>query len=422
MANDPRPPGDVASRTRVQDFAYSYSNPGTSSSSSSQAVFRSYRPTYPYGVRTTLPGGKVFKKATAYTHTSYELDPGGPYRFDGYILGVNIPANRRSVVDYGREVGYLTTLTRSKFGGGLHPSCPQDLQNQAVTKALLEISDQKVNLGEDLATFKQTLSLFSGKTSIMLELLKISGTKKEWRKFFHMHRNSFREPMSAAARSYLEYVYGFKPIMTDIYALNEMMKEQSQKTLLLHGHGSGSRTAGTAEGTWKNLSYTQYRVRSGLAQGKASCHLYARLDPDHSGLRALHQLGLINPWSLAWDLVPFSFIVDWFIPIGSVLEVLTVPFGLIFVDGSLGFRTDETTQYEYRYLGNGVNPVTQTRVTESPMYPVVTCSGYNRIRFGNWPFPGVWVNPDPFSADRPLKALALGIATFSRDHKASSVR
>jgi hypothetical protein len=31
-------------------------------------------------------------------------------------------------------------------------------------------------------------------------------------------------------------------------------------------------------------------------------------------------LGLLNPLSVAWELVPFSFVVDWFIPIGTYLD------------------------------------------------------------------------------------------------------
>lgn len=34
------------------------------------------------------------------------------------------------------------------------------------------------------------------------------------------------------------------------------------------------------------------------------------------------QLGLLDPASVAWELLPWSFVVDWFIPIGSYLDVL----------------------------------------------------------------------------------------------------
>jgi hypothetical protein len=34
------------------------------------------------------------------------------------------------------------------------------------------------------------------------------------------------------------------------------------------------------------------------------------------------QLGLLDPLSVAWELLPWSFVIDWFIPIGAYLDVL----------------------------------------------------------------------------------------------------
>lgn len=36
-----------------------------------------------------------------------------------------------------------------------------------------------------------------------------------------------------------------------------------------------------------------------------------------------NQLGLINPGTVAWEIVPFSFLVDWFIPVGAWLNSFT---------------------------------------------------------------------------------------------------
>jgi hypothetical protein len=38
-------------------------------------------------------------------------------------------------------------------------------------------------------------------------------------------------------------------------------------------------------------------------------------------------LGLINPAVVAWELVPFSFLVDWFIPVGKFLDSWTDQLG-----------------------------------------------------------------------------------------------
>ena len=44
-------------------------------------------------------------------------------------------------------------------------------------------------------------------------------------------------------------------------------------------------------------------------------------------LSALRQVGLANPLSIVWERLPWSFVLDWFIPIGSYLELIgQIPF------------------------------------------------------------------------------------------------
>jgi len=43
----------------------------------------------------------------------------------------------------------------------------------------------------------------------------------------------------------------------------------------------------------------------------------------------LAQLGLLNPELVAWELLPFSFVADWFLPIGSYLEARAVTSNIV---------------------------------------------------------------------------------------------
>jgi hypothetical protein len=51
-------------------------------------------------------------------------------------------------------------------------------------------------------------------------------------------------------------------------------------------------------------------------------------------------LGLLDPLSVAWELIPYSFVLDWFLPIGTYLENLGV---IPFLRGR--FRTTTFTEY-----------------------------------------------------------------------------
>jgi hypothetical protein len=59
-------------------------------------------------------------------------------------------------------------------------------------------------------------------------------------------------------------------------------------------------------------------------------------------------LGLTNPALLAWELVPFSFVLDWLLPIGDWLSSLDATVGLQFSDGSMSVKKDITQTYQTR--------------------------------------------------------------------------
>jgi hypothetical protein len=52
-------------------------------------------------------------------------------------------------------------------------------------------------------------------------------------------------------------------------------------------------------------------------------------------LSTASELGLTNPLAVAWELVPFSFVVDWALPIGSFLNQIDASVGWTFVTASL---------------------------------------------------------------------------------------
>lgn len=422
MAQDSRSPGDISNKTRSSSFRYarkkSYPPNNQDSGSRTQNVFSSRRPVYDKGQVVTLPGGRQFRKATTYAHTSYSVTPNGPFKASGrQWSGIWVYSE---VEDHGMEVGYYVdnaTYSSSLFGGGYHAVPPTDLRNEVVTKALLKLADQKAGIGEDLATFRQTLSLFVGKGGLLLNALRAVRSRPEWKKWLFKSARDLRANgvTETSAKLYLEYVYGLKPLIDDVYGVAELLKEQGLHTLLINGRAKASRqVVRSTASNWDSVTYSRHRRLQGQATGTARCHLWARIDPSHQGLRSLQQLGLLNPASLAWNLVPWSFVVDWFLPIGPMLEALTAPAGLIFVDGSLGFSSKQSVTYEYQHDSTFIPASVVENGITSRMYPVLESESYNRYVFRNWPLPGAWVNPDPFSGDRALKALALGIAQLGR--------
>lgn len=426
MAGIPRAPGDISVKTRSEARRYrylsGYTNPGVETipgygpwKTVYPNVYRSRRPTYAKGELITLPDGSKFRKSTAYSNESWELSQSDTYECM-YREHLRFIWNYSAAQDEGREIGQLIDSAIDIRGVNV----PQDARNEAVTKALNKIADQKVNLGENLATLGQTVRMFASKASILYDALKYAKTREPWLPYLMKSARDLRRNgvLNTAAKEYLAYVYGLKPLMQDVYNLSQLAKGQAQKTLLFKGVGRATRMQVAKPGRVGAQSASLCDLLQGEGIYKVKCTVWARIDPDTASLRSLNQLGLLNPLGLAWDLVPYSFCVDWFLPVGPVLYAMTAPAGLIFVDGSISIRSSERMLYNWKVATSSIyyddgNTSKVSPKFERPMHITREYEGYARSTLSTWPIPGLWFDQDPFRADRPLKALALGIMALS---------
>lgn len=122
--------------------------------------------------------------------------------------------------------------------------------------------------------------------------------------------------LSTVSRNWLELQYGWLPLMSDAKASAEMVAHHLEVPLQTTYRVSKSREAlfpftmytGTDLGYLRSVTTKSHR-RSIIARiSEADQPSVAR------------KLGLLDPELVAWELVPFSFVADWFIPIGSWME------------------------------------------------------------------------------------------------------
>jgi len=144
---------------------------------------------------------------------------------------------------------------------------------------------------------------------------------------------------------WLEYWFGWSPAVNDMFAAVEQLN-RTLSTERLHGVGMSwlperSERVGATSAVRNSTCKGKLYVKTG-----ATCRL---VNPD-AALSA--SLGLANPLSIAWELVPFSFVVDWFTKFGNVLNAKTDFLGIELSDAYTTTFYKVVMDYETWYGGN----------------------------------------------------------------------
>lgn len=158
---------------------------------------------------------------------------------------------------------------------------------------------------------------------------------------------------------WLELQFGWKPIMQDI----------SKSIDILEREFGTERTYGVHESS--SLIDKPYGMSRGQEDSReyGSCHLKvsasARVVPTNPNLLLANQLGFTNPALLAWDLIPFSFVVDWFIPVAKYAASYTNDYGCELREPctSWGLKADMIREVWYRHWNDSFELKSQNTAT-----------------------------------------------------------
>jgi hypothetical protein len=131
---------------------------------------------------------------------------------------------------------------------------------------------------------------------------------------------------------------------------------------------------------------------------------------ENPALAQAASLGLTNPATWVWEKIPWSFVVDWLLPIGAYLDSM---------DATLGwtFRAGSTTKRVSGSVSQYVTPIIDKGTYSEQAASAAGSYGYKslgRTVLLTFPFPSKIMNliKNPLSTGHLANALALAAARY----------
>lgn len=216
-----------------------------------------------------------------------------------------------------------------------------------------------------------------------------------------------REAIRDFSQLYLEFHFGWSPLVKDIHdgltVLDSPFKTFHVKSSASKSYPDPRGRVATAEDAdfWYAVD-----THGTYAQ---TIRLQAELVMTNPNLGMLQQFGVANPLSVAWELVPFSFVLDWFVNVGDYLGSITD-----FAGTELkGAQRTVFTRYDGSYIHTTrpKDPKTNNFVTKSWDANNVYCYRYTGL--GDGPVLRLRA-PKPWGIRRGLAAASLLMQRFPR--------
>lgn len=281
----------------------------------------------------------------------------------------------------------------SQHVGGLAAYSPVwDTNNdsRAQVECMLKLRDSKIDIGTALGESRETLAFIAKNFSRALSAYR-AARRGNFRETARQLGVKFRRSKGSPFDQWMEYNYAWVPLMGDITGATEQLQRGfREKGQFVTARRSVSDEVGPPD-EWT----------SGSSLRKQRCVIIARVSS--TKLAAISQIGLINPLAVAWELVPFSFVVDWAIPIGNVLNAATANLGYEFVTGARSCKVEShfVRQGTYQGIQFASGTPSGSRATGS-----TRIRSYERVAMAGFPLPMPYYK-NPFSMSHVTSALAI---------------
>jgi len=206
-----------------------------------------------------------------------------------------------------------------------------NVYNRCYAKFVNKISDT-ADMATNLAEHKEACEMM---TTRVVQLYKFTRALRRLRfgdaadalgiSRHELKKMNLRSSSKAFGKNWLEFHFGWSPLIGDISTAMDILTSGLPpfKVFTKHSAGKSFKT---------NDSTNNDNLHFGTTSYYAGCKIAAHISVTNENMWLANRLGLLNPLALAWELVPFSFVLDWFVNLNDVLKSFTEFYGLSLIN------------------------------------------------------------------------------------------
>lgn len=186
-----------------------------------------------------------------------------------------------------------------------------DANSDAISQLYRKIKESPINLSVDAFEGRETMRMFRNAYNA------VRGIKRFARRAFNDMK---RDPSLSASNAWLQYQYGWKPLMGTIHGAL-MFHHEHWDFFKVRARGKASHSFSSRIYNGR-FAYGAHHDLVGSASYRDQYEIYYAVTDREAFTR--DRVMSMDPLAIAWELVPYSFVVDWFYDIGGYMDELQI--------------------------------------------------------------------------------------------------
>lgn len=383
-----------------------------------------------------------------YHHYGWTWVPAKGSAFHHYreVAGWNPdPAQFKDSFNADRVTYASPAMNRSRvlYTGVANAARLSNARNMSQIRALNKLRDQSVHFGVFLAEFSKSAGMvernlgqlialgIKAKKQVGKEALSywkaltysevgIKRTATGWTRNQSTHK-AYLKGLDRQRRKLhdriLEFQFGWSPLCNDVVGIVEALNRLGltlKPRVSVKGYAQDlyhdTLSFNASLGNWMSWE-VGYKILQ-----KRFIRAMTRLDAELTDIEAAsaEQLGLNGGAEIAWEITPWSFLIDYFVPIGKWIGSLQAPSGWKLVGGSTSHLAETEEVFLSRVVNAPVGAGYQSLAYNCDAIPAL-CKGFDmsRTTFTSFPKPPPAIDVSPLNGNRVVNMLALLSKTFS---------